>query len=165
VPALLERIEQADPPAIQQDVVSSSVIARAPGRVRVYLRLKRTKIVTVFYDTEHDVVFERRGSGRASSTSRATRIVEVRKPGTPDERQLAPGDDRGFLWRLNAYWRYQAVPGGVIAECESISLSRDVPVLLEYVAGPLVEGTAKESMEQTLIALKERFRARGDRRD
>jgi len=35
------------------------------------------------------------------------------------------GDDRGFLWRLNAYWRYEQVAGGVIAECESITLSRD----------------------------------------
>jgi hypothetical protein len=65
------------------------------------------------------------------------------------------GDDRGFLWRLNAYWRYEAVPGGVIAECESVSLSRDVPFGLGLVAGPIIRSTARESMERTLESLRD----------
>jgi hypothetical protein len=87
----------------------------------------------------------------------ATKIAEVSRPATSAERELAPGEDRGFLWRLNAYWRYEAVPGGVIAECESLTLSRDVPFFLEYLVGPLVESTARESMERTLTALRTRY--------
>ena len=157
VDALISRIEQADPPAIQDDVLQSRVLARNPGHVRVYLKLQRKKIVTVVYNTEHDVRFSRVSATRAASTSVATKIAEVRDPGTASEREVMPGDDRGFLWRLNAYWRYEAVPGGVIAEFESISLSRSIPFGFQYLVGPIVSGTAREAMESTLIALRTRF--------
>lgn len=157
VPALLSRLQFAVPPAIQQDVLQSSVLWRRPEVMHVYLRLEQRKLVTVVYNTEHDVTFMRYGSTRGASASTATKIAEVSRPGTTSERELAPGEDRGFLWRLNAYWRYEAVPGGVIAECESLSLSRDVPFFLEYLVGPLVESTARESMERTLDALRMRY--------
>jgi hypothetical protein len=154
---LISQIEFSDPPAVQDDVIRSSVLARAPGAVRVFLRLQRTKIVTVVYNTEHDVRFELLTPRRGESTSVSTRIAEVRRPGAPDESELPPGEDRGFLWRLNGYWRYEAAPGGVLAECESISLSRDVPMLLDIIAGRIIDGTARESMERTLEALKRRY--------
>ncbi len=72
---------------------------------------------------------------------------------------MPAGDDHGYLWKLNAYWRYEQVPGGLIVECESISLSRDVPAILRYLVAPLVESTAKESMARTLSALQDMFAA------
>lgn len=152
--ALLERL-QSQPPPLSAEVLRARILERRPSSVRVYLRLQRTKIVTAVYDTEHDVTFVRHDTSRASSRSVATRIVELQDPGTAAERQRAPGEDRGFLWRLNAYWRYEAVPGGVIAECESISLSRDVPFGLGAIAGPIIRSTARESMERTLESLRE----------
>jgi hypothetical protein len=157
VPDLLSRIELSDPPAMQDDVVRSSVLKRQAGAVHVFLRLQRTKIVTAVYNTEHAVRFELLGPTRAASTSVSTKIAEVKNPGTTSEIELPQGDDRGFLWRLNGYWRYEAAPGGVIAECESISLSRDVPFLVDYIAGRMIDGTARESMEKTLSALKARY--------
>jgi hypothetical protein len=154
---LISQIEFSDPPAVQDDVIRSSVISRAPGAVRVFLRLQRTKIVTVVYNSEHDVRFEALSPSRAESTSVSTRIAEVRRPGAPDETELPPGDDRGFLWRLNGYWRYEAAPGGVLAECESISLSRDVPMVVDVIVGRIINSTARESMERTLAALKHRY--------
>jgi hypothetical protein len=150
---------QAGPPkgGAQEDILDSRVLARGPDFMRVYLRLQRTKYVTVVFNTEHDVRFTRHGPTRASNTSTATRIVEVEDPGTPHERELPPGDDRGFLWRLNAYWRYEETPAGVIAECESITLSRDIPAVFRYLAWPLIRSTARESMERTLTALRTRF--------
>jgi hypothetical protein len=144
----------------QDDVARADVLDRGPDWMRVYLRITRKGFVTVSYDTEHLVTFTRVADGRAMSTSAATWIAEVSAPDTPDERLLAPGDDRGFLWRLNSYWRYEDVPGGVIAECESLSLSRDVPALLRYVVSPAIESTARESMERTLSTLRARFAAR-----
>ena len=144
----------------QEDVLRSSILEREPDRMRVYIRLQRRKIVTVTYNTEHVVTFTRFGTTRAASVSTATRIAEVSDPDTPDERELPNGEDRGFLWRLNAYWRYEEVAGGVIAECESISLSRDVPSFLRYLVTPLVESTARESMERTLVTLRSRFAQR-----
>jgi hypothetical protein len=148
---------QTDAPPREDDVLQARVLERGPDRMRVYLQLQRQQFVTVVYNTEHLVTFARHGAGRATSTSIATRIAEVSHPNTPQERELPIGDDRGFLWRLNAYWRYEEVTGGVIAECESISLSRDVPSLVRYLVNPLIESTARESMERTLLALKAHF--------
>jgi hypothetical protein len=91
---------------------------------------------------------------RAISRSTAARIVEIEDAGSANERALPTGDDHGYLWKLNAYWRYEQVPGGVIVECESISLSRTVPVVVRYLVGPLIESTARESMEHTLQAVR-----------
>jgi hypothetical protein len=150
--ALLDRLE-ITPPA-DEDVLRSAVLSRGEHEMRVYLRLQRRKIVTVVYDTEHDVRFERFNQTRAASTSIATRIVEVRDAGQRTEAEYAPGTDHGFLWKLNAYWRYEQVDGGVIVECESISLSRTVPFLLRPVAGPIVNSIARESLERTLNAIR-----------
>jgi hypothetical protein len=113
--------------------------------------------VTVVYNTEHAVRFEHLDERRAASTSIATKIAEVRYPGTKAEYELPLGSDHGFLWGLNAYWRYEAAPGGTIAECESISLSRSVPPIFQFVAGPRIQDAARESMERTLRALSDRF--------
>jgi hypothetical protein len=156
VASLFARL-QTTAPARSEDVLAASVLEPGPDTMRVYLRLKRSKIVTVVYDTEHSVRLTRNGPGRASSTSIATRIAEVADPGTSKERHLAPGDDHGFLWRLNAYWRFEDAPGGVIAECESVSLSRGVPSVLRLVAGRVIRGAARESMERTLESFKKQY--------
>jgi hypothetical protein len=154
---IIRQLHDGAPPTRQEDVLASKVLDRGPDRMRVFLKLQTRKIVTVTYNTEHDVRFARHGAGRASSASIATKIAELRNANTPAEQELPPGADRGFLWKLNAYWRYQDVPGGIIAECESITLSRSVPSVLRYVVNPIIESTARESMGRTLTALRERF--------
>ena len=125
--------------------------------MRVYLRLQKSKYVTVVYNTEHLVTFRRYGAERASSMSTATKIAEVADAGLPTEHELVPGQDRGFLWKLNAYWRYEQAGSGVIAECESLTLSRPIPYLLTYLIRPIVRSTARESMDRTLSSLRLRF--------
>ncbi|HYN07212.1 MAG TPA: hypothetical protein VES67_07460 [Vicinamibacterales bacterium] len=154
---LVTKLQSGAPAARQEDVLQSKVLERQPDRMRVFLRVQRTKFVTVVYDTEHTITFRRHGPARASSASTATKIAEVESPNTPRERELRPGEDRGFLWRWNSYWRYEEGPGGVIAECESVSLSRGVPSVLWYLVGPLIRTTAKESMERTLATMRTRF--------
>lgn len=148
----------AGPPAAgeQEDILASRVLARGRDQMNVFLRLQRTKIVTVVYNTEHDVRFKRHSATRASSTSTATKIAEVDNPGEPGERELTPGDDSGYMWRWNSYWRYEEVPGGVLAECESVSLSRDVAGVVRVLASPIIRSTASESMERTLVGLRAR---------
>jgi hypothetical protein len=147
---LLRRLQTGVPAANREDVLASRVLDRAPHGMRVFLRLQRRKFVTVVYNTEHEVVFRRHSPTRATSTSTAVRIAEVESPGTSSERELPPGQDRGFLWRLNAYWRYEQVPGGVIVECESLTLSREVPFGLRTIAGPLIASAARESLDRVL---------------
>ena len=59
-----------------------------------------------------------------AARSVATRIAELADVGTAQEHEKSADADSGFLWRLNAYWRYEAVPGGVIVECESVGKVR-----------------------------------------
>lgn len=141
-------------PAIQEDVVAARVLERGPGRMRLYLRLVRKAIVTVTYDTEYDVAWGRVAPRVAFSRSIATRVAEIDSPGTPRERARAPGDDHGYLWRLNAYWRYEETDRGVVATLESLSLSRSVPFLLSPIVKPIANRIARESVRRALEALQ-----------
>jgi putative flippase GtrA len=139
---VLDRLQHPGTPPPQDDVVSSRVIARGHDSLRVFIRLVRHAIVTVTYDTEHEMTFRRRTPAIATARSVATRIDEV------------GGGDRGFLWRLNSYWRYEQIDGGVRVELESLTLSRDVPSLVRPIASPIVSRIVRESMVSTLDALR-----------
>jgi hypothetical protein len=149
------------PAPVSDDVLASRVLHDAPEGQRVYLKLLRKKLVTAVYNTEHDVRFVRHSATRASTHSVAARIAELEAPGTPQEKEKPVGRDRGFLWRLNAYSRFEQVAGGVIVEIESISLSRGVPLLVRPIVGPIVASVARESMERTLESLRRRLPAGG----
>lgn len=136
------------------DVLASRRLRQDGDHLSVFMKLRRSAIITVTYNTEHDVEYRRLGTRRATGRSVATRIAELDEAGTPREREKAPGDDSGFLWRLNAYWRYEEVDGGVLIECESVSLSRNAPFGLRTIVGPIVEKIAREALENTLVTLK-----------
>ena len=142
-----------DPADLQDDVVESRVIEREGDRLRLYLRIRRRQLVTADYNTEHEAVYTRHGPDSASSRSVALRIAELEDAGSPNEREKPIGRDRGFLWRLHTYWRYQQVAEGVIAECESVTLSRGIPRLLGWMVRPLVNRTAREVLTQTMTSI------------
>lgn len=132
------------------EVARSRLLQHDGDDFRIYLRLKRTKIVTVVFDTEHQVRYHSLDAAHAYSESRSTRIAELASPGETDERTLAAGEDHGFLWRLNSYWRFVETPEGVYVQCEAISLTRSVPTGLGWLVGPFVESIPKESLSFTL---------------
>jgi hypothetical protein len=144
------------------DVLQWRVLHRQGDRERVFLRLRRQEIVTAVFNTEHDVQFTWHDTNRASSRSVATRIAEVTDAGEARASEKPIGRDRGFLWRMNSYWRYEAVPGGVLVELESLTLSRDVPALLRPLARPIITRVARESIQQTLGSIRDQL---GRRRD
>lgn len=132
------------------EVLQSKVLANQGDDFRIFLRLQKSKVITVVLDTEYDIRYTRLDANRVSSRSISTRIAEVADPGTPKERVLPPGDDHGFLWRLNTYWRFAEQDGGTMMECEAISLSRSVPMLLAPVVNPIVRSLPEESLKRTL---------------
>lgn len=135
-------------PPPQDDVLESRVLGRNGNSMRVYLKLARSAIVTVVYHTEHDVTFTRYSAVHATSRSVSTRIVE------------ADGNDRGFLWRLNSYWRYTQAGDNVRIDLESLSLSRDIPLVVRPVASPVIGRIARESVARTLSSVQ-RFLQKG----
>lgn len=166
--ALMQSLQRDVPDTGQPDVLATRVLGRGADTMTVFLKIQRSRFVTAVFNTEHRVQFRQFGPGRAFSASTATKIAELDSPGTPQERELPPGQDRGFLWRWNAYWRYERVGGaglsgveGVIVECESLSLSRGVPFGLRTLVGPLINSTARESMVRTLTSMRAHFRKSG----
>lgn len=138
-----------------EEVKASKLLERSGDRVRVFLRIERDAgIITATYNTEHAVEYRQIGPARAASRSVSTKIAEIADAGTPREREKAAGEDHGFLWRLNAYWRFEQAGDGVFVECESVSLSRSVPFLVRPVVGPIANRIARESLERTLRSLR-----------
>jgi len=132
------------------EVARSRTVRRSGDDFTIYLRLQRTKVITVAFDTEHQVRYHRPDALRAYSESRGTRIAELQDAGEAGERVLSPAEERGFLWRLNSYWRFQQAAEGVYVQCEAVSLTRNIPTGLGWLVGPFVESVPRESLEFTL---------------
>ena len=141
----------------QENVLSSRVVVTGENSQKLFRRVRRTKPVTVVYDTEYDTTYRRVASDRGLSNSISTRIVEIENAGTPQERALPEGNDHGFMWRLYSYWRYQQVSDGVVVEVESLTLSRNLPFLFTPFLRPVVNSTARDSITRTLTSMRVRF--------
>jgi hypothetical protein len=136
------------------NVAESKLLSRSGNNFRVYLRFMMKKVITVVVNSEHDARFTRDAPNRASSHIYSTRIAEVESPGTPSEREKPVGNDSGYLWRLYSYWRVLERDGGTYVQCESISLTRDIPVGFGWLIRPFVTSIPRESLEFTLTTTR-----------
>ena len=64
------------------------------------------------------------------------------------------GHDSGFLWRFNNYCSLEERDQGTTVQCETVSLSRDIPTGLGWLIGPFVTSIPRESLELTLQAMR-----------
>lgn len=136
------------------DVERSRIESRDGDHFRVFLRFRRHKVITVVLDSEHDVRYFHDAPGRAHSRSSAVRIAEVENPGKSDERELPPGEDGGYLWRMETWWRLEERDGGVYVQSEVVSLTRDIPTGLGWLVGPFVTSIPRETLLFTLNATR-----------
>ena len=136
------------------DVMRSKTLRHDGNDFLIDLRLYKKKIITTVLDTEHEVHYTLVDSTHAWSRSRTTRIQEVNNAGERDERLEPEGHDRGFLWRMNTYWRFEEKDGGTYVECQSISLTRDIPTGLGWLIGPYVTSVPRESLTFTLATTR-----------
>lgn len=118
------------------DVTESKLLGHDGDHFRVFLRLSKHEFMTLVYDSEYDVQYRFPAPDRMEIASRSTRIVQS-------------GDDHGFLWKLNSYWRFQQAGGGVYAQCRAISLSRSIPFGFGWLRG-FLQNFPRESMVNTL---------------
>ena len=134
-------------------VVQARILSQQGDHYQVMMRVKQHHVITVVMDTGYDVDFAHPVAPRfmrGYSISRSTRISEIESAGTPKEHTLDPGEDHGFLWRLNTYWSYEERDGGLYMQIESVSLTRSIPTGLGWVIGPFVESVPRESLAFTL---------------
>ncbi len=136
------------------DVERSRIESRNGDHFRVLLRFRRHQVITVVLDTEHDVQYFRDSATRAHSRSSAVRIAEVENAGKSDEREKPPGDDNGFLWKMETWWRMMECEDGVYVQSEVVSLTRDIPTGLAWMIGPFVTSIPKQSLAFTLEATR-----------
>ncbi len=136
------------------DVTESRETAHHGGEYDVFLRLYKKQVLTVVLNTNYHVRYGMLDPARMYVISHSTRIAEVKDAKHPESGEEPVGDDSGFLWRLNSYWRFEQADDGVYAECQAISLSRDVPALIGWMIKGFLEKFPKESMRNTLHGTK-----------
>jgi len=136
------------------DVERSKIESHDGDHFVVFLRFRRHKVITVVLNTRHEVRYFRDSETREHSRSSAVRIAEVENAEKNDEREKPPGDDGGFLWRMETWWRMEERDGGVYVQSEVVSLTRDIPTGLGWLIGPFVTSIPKETLTFTLQATR-----------
>ncbi|MBZ5702664.1 MAG: hypothetical protein LAN84_12555 [Acidobacteriia bacterium] len=144
------------------DVQRSRLVSREGNDFTVYFRFYRKAIVTAVYNTEFAVRFFPLDAGRAWSRSYSTRIAEVEDPGKPSEHEKPVGRDRGYLWRLDTYTRYQEKDGGVYMQIEFIALSRSVPAIFAWLVNPYIKSVPREYLTHLLEATRKALKKKED---
>ena len=142
------------------DVQRSKLLRHNGDDFTIELRLYKKKIITTVLDTVHEVHYSKVDATHAWSISRSTRIQEVDDPGQPGEHLEPEGHDNGFLWRMNNYWRFEEKDGGTYVECQSVSLTRDIPTGLGWMIGAYVSSVPRESLTFTLATTRSAILAR-----
>jgi hypothetical protein len=131
-------------------IARSKLLERDGSRFQVALRFHVKKIISVTMDTENEAEFFHPAADRAHSRIRSTRVSEISDAGTPKERPKPAGEENGFMWNLNTYWRFLERDEGTYIQCESLTLTRDVPFALAWIIRPIVTQMPKESLTFTL---------------
>jgi hypothetical protein len=111
---------------LKQQVIESRLEKRDGDHFDAFLRLQKKRFTRVVLNMELSTNYTAPDGQRASIVSRSTRIGEVPHSGknSSEDKELLPGEQNGYLWRMNLYWRLQQANVGVYAELEMISLSR-----------------------------------------
>ena len=156
LPAVVAALQDYDHHAqyYTPDVEQSKIESRDDDHFVLFLRFRRHKVITVVLNTRHDVRYFRDSAVREHSRSSAMRIAEVENAGKPTEREKPPGEDGGYLWRMETWWRMEERDGGVYLQSEVVSLTRDIPAGLGWLIGPFVTSIPKETLTFTLQATR-----------
>lgn len=143
----------------QPEMLRSRLLEHNDDTFKVYARLqKKTPWVTVTLDTYSEVRYFFLDPQHLYSVSRSFRIQQVDNAGKPDERLVPPGRGSGYLWAIEVYWRYEAVPGGVMVESETIALTRTPPLSLAWIIKRFVQHAAAATEKQVMTRTRQIIR-------
>jgi len=137
------------------DVRRSKLLEHNGNECKIFLQFYRKSIVTVVINANFDVHYTMLGSTRALSQSYSTRIAEVDNPDKSNEHELPVGNDHGYLWRLDNYWRIEEKDGGAYVQVESVALSRSIPNLFAWLINPLVRSIPRSVLSRLLTATRQ----------
>jgi len=129
----------------------SRLIERNGDESKVFLQLFNKSLVTVVLNVNFDVRDTQFRTTRRQIATRSTRIAEVSHPGAANEHELPAGNDHGYMWRLNSYWRIEEKDGGTYVQNESVELSRTIPVVFAWLVNPLTKSIPRNVLVHLLI--------------
>lgn len=145
------------------EVQQCKVLANEGDTARIFMRLMKQKVNTVVFDAEFNIKTGLTDATSGYEISRSAHIWQVDNPGTPGEHRMPEGKDDGLLWRLNTFWSFVEVHGGLVMECEAVSLTRDIPFGAGWLVTPIISELPRESLEATLTETKRALHARATR--
>jgi hypothetical protein len=137
------------------DVRRSKLLEHNGNEAKIFLQFYRKSIVTVVINANFDVHYMMLGSTQALSQAYSTRIAEVDNPDKSNEHELPVGNDHGYLWRLDNYWRIEEKDGGAYVQVETIALSRSIPHLFTWLINPLVRNIPRSVLSHLLTATRQ----------
>jgi hypothetical protein len=130
-------------------ITRAKLRAREDDRFDVTMRLYAKKVITVVLDADYLIDYHVEDR-RAWNASRTTRVAEVESAGQPDEHEKPPDTGGGYMWRANLYCSFEQRAEGTYEQCESVSLSRDVPFWLSWIVKPFLTTVPREALEFSL---------------
>jgi hypothetical protein len=135
---------------IYPEVADSKTIRRTKNDVTGFWRLQQKGLVPVILEVEQDAHYQQVSPGKWKCQAYARNIREVDSGLFSRGRKFPAGEGHGYLWRLYSYWSLETFQGGVLAECRTLSLSRDIPSSLKWAVGPYVQKMPQDSLTSTL---------------
>lgn len=136
---------------IYPSISRSRLLKASDNKILGYWRLQqKNPIVPLVLDVQEDETYASVGKGRWICRAYAKDIREVEHAGSPNEKILPLGEGQGFLWRLYGYWSLDPRKGGVLVECRTLSLSRNVPAGLTWLVRPFIQSFPRDSLAATL---------------
>lgn len=132
------------------EIIASHLISHQGSDYKFFLRLYQKRFTTAVFNTEYVAHWGEVDPKKIYSNSISTKVAEVKDSDRPDGEEWPVGQGRGYLWRLNTYWRFQEKDGGVYLQCEALSLTRDIPFGLGWLLKPLVTKIPRESLNRAL---------------
>ena len=136
------------------EVIRSRLVSHEGNDFKIYYRLRKQKVITVTLDTDHDVHYFPVDATHEYSRSVSTRIQEVANAGEKDEHEKPVGNDGGFLWRLDSWWRFEERDRGVYAGGEAVSLTPDIPPGPAWLGKPFVTRHPPATLQDTQRATR-----------
>lgn len=121
------------------EVISTSRAFCAVGDTRFGFRMRIKEPVVA--DTDNDVVWEKVDDRRWRCRSYSGDVHEVGKP-------------KGYLQRLNSYWRFVETNEGVFVEGQTLTLSGEVGSFIRAL-GSIAGISAEKSLRRTLTSMRD----------
>ena len=144
-------------------VVDSKLLGSDGPCEKYSMRVVNKEVVAeTALDMDYETCYFKIDDRRWYSTTRTTRVQEIRHYGRADEQELPPDHGSGYVWRLYSVARFEQRDGGTYVEVEAMALSRDIPTALRWVVNPIVRRVSRNSMLVSLQQMKEAVRLTED---